>query len=117
MSRLADRYRDFWPYYVGEHAHPATRVIHFAGTTLALGALALGAVVDPWYLLAAPVAGYGPAWAAHALIERNRPATFRRPLLSLAGDAHMYALMWARRMDREVERLGRDGRLICVDKA
>ncbi|MGH6718913.1 MAG: Mpo1-like protein [Alphaproteobacteria bacterium] len=111
MNRIAERYRDFWPYYVGEHARPATRWVHFAATTLALGLLVVGVVVDPWYLLAAPVVGYGPAWAAHALIERNRPATFRRPLLSLIGDLHMCGLMWAGRMNREIERLAREGRL------
>jgi hypothetical protein len=99
------RYRDFWPYYVGEHRRPANRLVHFAGTSLVLACGVLGLTVDARYLLAAPVAGYGPAWAGHALIERNRPATFRHPVLSLIGDAHMYALMWQGRMGEETARL------------
>ena len=57
---------------------------------------------------AVPLVGYGFAWLSHATIERNRPATFSYPLWSLAGDFHMFALMLAGRMEREVER-HRDG--------
>ena len=104
-------YRAFWPTYVGEHRAPAARRLHFAGTSLALGCLALGVVWEPWLLACAAIAGYGPAWAGHFFIERNRPATFRHPVYSLIGDLHMYGLMWAGRMGKEVERLRSEGRI------
>ena len=105
-------YREFWPFYVREHARGTTRALHFAGTgaviVLLVGALATGT----WWLLAAlPVAGYGFAWAAHAFVERNRPATFTHPLWSLTADFHMFGLMLAGRMGREIERHGQGPKL------
>ena len=105
-------YREFWPFYVREHAKAATRMLHFVGTA---GAIVLAAVAvaagTPWLLLAVPVSGYGFAWFAHAFVERNRPATFTHPIWSLVGDFHMFALMLAGRMARELARHGEGSRL------
>jgi hypothetical protein len=79
-------YEEFWPYYVSEHSLPATRVLHFVGTALVLACVALGLIVSPWWLLAAPLAGYGFAWVGHFFFEHNRPATFKHPLWSFRGD-------------------------------
>jgi hypothetical protein len=84
-------FADFYPFYLREHAQPATRRFHFIGTSLVIGCV-LAAIVtrDAWWLLAAPLCGYGFAWIGHAAFERNRPATFRHPFYSLAGDFVMY---------------------------
>jgi hypothetical protein len=103
MSRLGS-YEEFWPYYVAQHRHPVTQGLHFAGTTLVLGCLAAAAVVSPWWLLAAPVAGYGFAWTGHFFFERNRPATFTYPWWSLRGDFRMFRLILLGRMGPELER-------------
>ena len=106
MSERIRRYRAFWPYYVAEHSRPGTRRLHFVGTTGAVAlVVAAAALREPLLLPAALVCGYLFAWLSHLLIERNRPATFTYPLFSLAGDFHMWALMWRGRMDAEVERL------------
>jgi len=100
-------YREFWPFYVGQHLKPGTRALHFIGTTAVILCVAAAAALGEWWLLPlGPVLAYGLAWAAHFVIERNRPATFTHPLWSLIGDFHMYALMWRGRMDAEIERLG-----------
>lgn len=102
-------FEEFFDHYLREHGRPGTRALHFAGTGLAT-LLLLAALADarrrPWLLLAAPIAGYGPAWLAHFLVERNRPATFQHPLWSFRGD---YLMMWLWLTGRLKDRLRQAG--------
>lgn len=103
----ARSFEDFWPRYLAEHAAPATRAIHVAGTWLALAVLLLALLAGPWWmLLLVPLIGYGAAWGSHALVERNRPATFTHPLWSLRGDLRMAWLVARGRLGEEVRRHG-----------
>lgn len=106
-NRPIETYRDFWPYYLQEHARPATRGLHYLGTSMALGAaVAAFATGLGWLGLVALVAGYGPAWIAHFFVEKNRPATFTYPLWSLISDFRM-AWLWATgRLGGELDRAG-----------
>ena len=93
MKRYA-AFRDFYPYYLSEHANPTCRRLHFAGTSLVLACIvAVMATGNPWWLVAAPVTGYGFAWVGHFFFERNRPATFTYPMYSLIGDWVMFGQM------------------------
>ena len=84
-------FREFYPDYLAEHRNPTSRRLHFAGTALVLATAAAALLTGRWlWLLAMPVFGYGFAWVGHLVFERNRPATFRHPLYSLAGDFVMF---------------------------
>ena len=105
--RGSDTFEDFWPFYLREHSRPATRALHFAGTSLVvLIPIAAAAARTWWLLLAMPVAGYAFAWASHFAVERNRPATFTHPLWSLRADFRMWRLTLAGRLGRELEAAG-----------
>ncbi|MES2311515.1 MAG: DUF962 domain-containing protein [Pseudomonadota bacterium] len=85
------RFREFYPYYLGEHRNRICRRLHFIGSTLVILIVLLAIVSgEPRWLWLAPVAGYGFAWVGHYVYEKNRPATFRHPLYSLMGDWVMY---------------------------
>ncbi len=84
-------FRTFYPYYLSEHATPNCRRAHFIGSTLVLIVLAVAlASRDLRWLWLVPLVGYGCAWIGHFMFEKNRPATFRHPFYSLAGDWVMY---------------------------
>jgi hypothetical protein len=90
---LINSYTQFWQYYLREHSSRRTRVAHYTGTSLAIGAATLFGVTGQWrWLLAMPLVGYGCAWVGHGLIERNWPATFTYPLWSLVSDVRMFCL-------------------------
>ncbi len=90
VRRLA--FPAFYEMYLDEHRHPVSRLLHYVGNWLAI-VIALGAAFfSVWRLLwLLPLVGYGFAWVGHFFFERNRPATFRHPFFSLAGD---WAMWW-----------------------
>ena len=53
-----DSYGQFWHQYLRQHADRRTRIAHYAGTSLAIGAVALFAMTANWaWLIAATLAG------------------------------------------------------------
>ena len=85
-------FREFYPFYLSEHANRTCRRLHFVGSLLVLAIIFLAmATADARWLWLAPIAGYGFAWAGHFFFEKNRPATFTHPLYSLIGD---WAMFW-----------------------
>lgn len=107
MSAFSD-FEEFFPYYVSQHSKATTRWLHFAGTHAGV-VTAVAALVArrPRYVALAPVIAYGLAWYSHFAIEKNRPATFGRPLWALRGDLRMLVRMWQGR-DAELDELAAD---------
>ena len=84
-------FAEFYPFYLGEHSNTTCRRLHFVGTSLSLVfLLALFVTGNWWYLLAGLVCGYAFAWVGHFFFEHNKPATFKHPFYSFAGDWVMF---------------------------
>src|SRR4051812_6744044 len=84
-------FAEFYPHYLSEHSQATTRRIHFLGSSLGLICLFLVVLTgDPVWLLIGLVIGYGLAWFAHFVFEKNRPATFSQPIYSFMGDWRMF---------------------------
>jgi hypothetical protein len=91
MSRRFASFREFYPFYLGEHGNRTSRRLHFLGSCCVLVLLAVAVLQrNGWWLLAALACGYGCAWIGHFFFEKNRPATFRHPFYSFAGDWVMF---------------------------
>ena len=99
-------YAEFWDFYVQEHSQPLTRLLHFAGTSLALVLLVWFLKNGTYrYLPLCLVVGYAFAWFSHFVVEKNKPATFKYPLWSFISDYKMMFYMLTGRMNAEVERV------------
>lgn len=93
--RAFKRFADFYPFYLGEHRNRTCRRLHFTGSSLALVCLGLLLATGAWLWLALSlVCGYGFAWVGHFVFEKNKPASFQRPLYSFMGDWVMYKDLW-----------------------
>ncbi|GFE91524.1 DUF962 domain-containing protein [Steroidobacter agaridevorans] len=89
-------FEEFYPFYLSEHSNRTCRLLHFIGSTLALGCLVLLiGTGDGYWLLVGLLCGYGFAWIGHFAFEKNKPASFSRPLYSFRGDWVMYRDIWA----------------------
>ena len=87
MESRIQTLREFYPYYLSEHQNVTSRILHFIGTGLLFVILIVAIFLGNFSLLfAIPIVGYGFAWVGHFFFEKNKPATFKYPLYSLASD-------------------------------
>lgn len=109
---------EFFLFYLSQHMKLGTRAVHYVGTWIAWLALPLAiydAATGAWlgnplcwlYIPAGLVYMYGTAFLSHWLIEKNQPATFVYPLLSVGGDLRMFWLMTIRQNKGHVEEVRR----------
>lgn len=91
MSSSFSTFKEFYPFYLEEHSNRNCRRLHFIGTWLVLLIAAIAAWRrEPMLIWLMPVAGYGFAWVGHFFFEHNKPATFKYPFYSFAGDWVMW---------------------------
>jgi hypothetical protein len=91
MTERYRNFRDFYPFYLSEHANRVSRRLHFTGTCVAVGLLIAALVTGNWWLMIlALVQGYAFAWVGHFFFEHNKPATFKYPAFSLMGDWRLW---------------------------
>ncbi len=83
--------KEFYPFYLTEHQNDISRSLHFVGTGLFLIILIYSIVTGNYKMLIyAPIVGYGFAWIGHFFFEKNKPATFTYPIMSLTSDFIMF---------------------------
>jgi len=98
-ARSFHTFAEFYPFYLKEHSNRTCRRLHFVGSSLALICFAMLLVtLNPLWLLAGLLCGYGFAWLGHFGFEKNKPASFKRPLYSFMGDWVMYKDIWTGRI-------------------
>ncbi|MDF2690990.1 MAG: rane protein-like protein [Gammaproteobacteria bacterium] len=91
MQKKFNSFKEFYPFYLAEHANPICRLLHFIGSLSIVMLLVFVLLSGRWpYLIAMPLIGYGFAWLGHYAFEKNQPATFRYPFYSLIGDWVMF---------------------------
>lgn len=96
METRIQSFKEFYPFYLMEHQHPTSRLLHFIGTSLFFVFLIAGIATGNGQLFwLCPLMGYGFAWVGHFFFEKNKPATFKYPLWSLASDFKLYFQIWA----------------------
>lgn len=98
-------FEEFWAFYLSQHMHPTTRLVHAVGTAAAFATGITGLIRRrPATVAAAPLLAYGPAFASHFIWEKNRPATLGGHVLwSVGGDLRMLARVVSGRVGQDVE--------------
>ena len=106
MNMNPQNYMEFWDFYVHEHGKPLTRLLHFIGTSLGIILLLYFIARGQWYFFPTFfIVGYGFAWFAHFVVEKNKPASFKYPFWSFISDFKMMWYMATGRMKSEVGRV------------
>jgi hypothetical protein len=108
-ERKFKTFKEFWPEYLRLHSKPITRAVHYAGTLGGIALAATGAIVGaPLMIVAAPVFTYGLLFSSHPIFEKNRPATFKNPFMSVGGDLKLLFCFLTGRIRDEYKKHGLD---------
>ena len=93
--RSFQSFAQFYPFYLTEHSNVTCRRLHFLGSSLSLACFVMVFITGNLsFILLGLLCGYGCAWVGHFGFEKNKPASFKRPLYSFMGDWVMYKDIW-----------------------
>ena len=91
MAERIKTYSEFYQFYLTEHENKISRRLHFIGTGLVFVEIVLLSIYKMWGIwFVLPITGYAFAWVGHFFFEKNKPATFKYPLWSLASDFRLF---------------------------
>lgn len=80
-------FREFYSFYLTQHANSTCRYLHVVGSLLGLAMAVYAILMTSWWLVpAGVVVGYAFSWTGHFVFEKNKPATFNWPWYSFLGD-------------------------------
>lgn len=84
-------FKEFYPFYLGEHSNQTCRRLHIIGTLQAIIQIIRFVLTgNPYCLLQGVICAYAFAWVGHFFFEKNKPATFQYPAYSFIGDWVMF---------------------------
>ena len=89
-------FAEFNPLCLTGQSNRNCRRLHFVGSSPGLVCLVLAFTTGhPWWVRVGMLCGYAFTWVGHFGFEKNKPASFKRPLYSFMGDWAMYRASWA----------------------
>ncbi|KAL4508664.1 hypothetical protein ABPG73_006050 [Tetrahymena malaccensis] len=91
QEKIYTNFQDFYPFYLSQHSNIINRRLHYIGTTISMILFIFSMLLTRYqYLPLVVVSGYAFAWVGHFFFEKNKPATFKYPLMSFMGDFKMW---------------------------
>ncbi|EAS05913.2 transmembrane protein (macronuclear) [Tetrahymena thermophila SB210] len=91
QEKIYTNFQDFYPFYLSQHSNIINRRLHYIGTTISMMLFVISILLTQYqYLPLVIVSGYAFAWVGHFFFEKNKPATFKYPVMSFMGDFKMW---------------------------
>ncbi len=91
MEKNFKNFTDYYRFYLSQHQHAGTRILHFLGTLVILTAviyvLLTGKTRFLWYI---PILGFGLQWLSHFMFEGNKPVMMRYFFREVMADFRMF---------------------------
>ena len=100
IPRAFTSFAEFYPFYLerAQQPHLPAPALRGLDAVARVPGAARRHAATRWWLLAGLLCGYGFAWIGHFGFEKNKPASFKRPLYSFMGDWVMYKDIWTGRV-------------------